>query len=99
MHVRSPRLALAHAGHARRPPSPRAAAADDDAATAGSETPQRAPERSAMEPSESTEATADEPFGPGCASVPADGAGSFDGMADRRRSPPPRATTRCSRRS
>ncbi|MGW8886925.1 fasciclin domain-containing protein [Streptomyces sp. NPDC055749] len=29
----------------------------------------------------SATANTDEPFGPGCASVPADGAGSFDGMA------------------
>ncbi|MGW5070392.1 fasciclin domain-containing protein, partial [Streptomyces cyaneofuscatus] len=28
--------------------------------------------------------TTDKPFGPGCASVPQDGAGSFDGMATRR---------------
>lgn len=33
-------------------------------------------------PAESTPATvAEKPFGPGCASVPADGAGSFDGMS------------------
>ena len=31
--------------------------------------------------SESTEMTGDQPFGPGCADVPAEGAGSFDGMA------------------
>lgn len=37
---------------------------------------------SAPETSESTEAmTMSEPFGPGCSAVPADGAGSFDGMA------------------
>ncbi|MFI6421977.1 fasciclin domain-containing protein [Streptomyces sp. NPDC050842] len=37
----------------------------------------------AAAPSQSTPATAtaDGPFGPGCASVPAEGAGSFDGMA------------------
>lgn len=38
---------------------------------------------SAPETSESTEAqsASTEPFGPGCSAVPADGAGSFDGMA------------------
>ncbi|MGW6391038.1 fasciclin domain-containing protein [Streptomyces sp. NPDC055103] len=38
----------------------------------------------AAAPSQSTAAaaTADGPFGPGCASVPKEGAGSFDGMAD-----------------
>ncbi|MEV6247490.1 fasciclin domain-containing protein [Streptomyces sp. NPDC051742] len=32
-------------------------------------------------PTTGTDAAADGPFGPGCASVPKDGAGSFDGMA------------------
>ena len=61
-------------------PALAACGGDDDAATAGSDSSSSAPESSPME-SESTEMTSDEPFGPGCADVPADGAGSFDGMA------------------
>ncbi|GAA2980379.1 fasciclin domain-containing protein [Streptomyces fulvorobeus] len=41
------------------------------------------PSAASSEPAAAPEKTADmdKPFGPGCASVPADGAGSFDGMA------------------
>ena len=82
MHVRSPRsIALAAAGLMLAVPALAACGGDDDAAaTAGSDSSSSAPESSPME-SESTEMTGDEPFGPGCADVPADGAGSFDGMA------------------
>ena len=52
----------------------------DDTATAETETPSSAPSTAEMEPSPSAAAMS-EPFGPGCASVPADGAGSFQGMA------------------
>ncbi|ORT56797.1 fasciclin domain-containing protein [Streptomyces sp. CB03238] len=50
----------------------------DDSADSTSDTPATA----ASTPSETEEnVTADGPFGPACASVPKDGAGSFDGMA------------------
>ena len=52
----------------------------DDTATAETETPSSAPSTAEMEASPSA-AAMDAPFGPGCASVPADGAGSFEGMA------------------
>ena len=52
----------------------------DDTATAETETPSSAPSTAEMESSPSAAAMS-EPFGPGCASVPADGAGSFEGMA------------------
>ena len=81
MHVRSPRsIALAAAGLMLAVPALAACGGDDDASTAGSDSSSSAPESSPME-SESTEMTSDEPFGPGCADVPAEGAGSFDGMA------------------
>jgi len=81
MHVRSPRtIALAAAGLMLAVPALAACSGDSDAATTGSDSSSSAPESSPME-SESTEMTGDEPFGPGCADVPADGAGSFDGMA------------------
>ena len=56
-----------------------ACSSDEDTTTAGSDTSSSAPESSAA-PSEDA-MMASEPFGPGCASVPTDGAGSFDGMA------------------
>jgi uncharacterized surface protein with fasciclin (FAS1) repeats len=82
MHVRSPRsIALTAAGLMLAVPALAACGGDDDAASAaGSDSSSSAPESSPME-SESTEMTGDEPFGPGCADVPADGAGSFAGMA------------------
>jgi uncharacterized surface protein with fasciclin (FAS1) repeats len=52
----------------------------DDTATADTERPSSEPSATEMaEPSEA--AMADAPFGPGCASVPATGDGSFEGMA------------------
>lgn len=59
---------------------PLAACGGDDDTTAGTTAESSsAPETSESSPAE--DMTAAEPFGPGCASVPADGAGSFDGMA------------------
>jgi uncharacterized surface protein with fasciclin (FAS1) repeats len=81
MKVRSHRkVALAAAGLMLAVPALAACGGDSDAATSGSDSSSSAPESSPME-SESTEMTGDQPFGPGCADVPADGAGSFDGMA------------------
>lgn len=51
----------------------------DDTATADTETPSSAP--STAETQASPSAAMDAPFGPGCASVPASGDGSFEGMA------------------
>jgi len=56
-----------------------ACSADDastETSTGGSSSSAPAPETG-----ESMEATASAPFGPGCEAVPAEGAGSFDGMA------------------
>jgi uncharacterized surface protein with fasciclin (FAS1) repeats len=52
----------------------------DDTATTDAEAPSSTPSSSATEASPSAAAMA-APFGPGCASVPATGAGSFQGMA------------------
>ena len=52
----------------------------DDTATADTETPSSAPSATETEASPSAAAMT-EPFGPGCESVPATGAGSFEGMA------------------
>ncbi len=58
---------------------------DDDTTTAAPATPETSESTEAMESSPSAEpsmaAAMGEPFGPGCAAVPADGAGSFSGMA------------------
>jgi len=61
---------------------PLAACSNDETATAdaGSGSASSAPESSSAAPSEDA-MTASEPFGAGCAAVPEDGAGSFDGMA------------------
>ncbi len=57
----------------------------DDTATADAETPSSTPSSAEMEPTPSASAMGDAmaaaPFGPGCASVPATGDGSFEGMA------------------
>ena len=58
----------------------------DDTATADADTPSSTPSAAEMEPSPSASAmdgamATGEPFGPGCASVPAEGDGSFEGMA------------------
>ncbi len=82
MKVRSHRkVALAAAGLMLAAPALVACSGDSDATTtAGSDSSSSAPESSPTE-SENTEMMGAEPFGPGCADVPADGAGSFDGMA------------------
>jgi uncharacterized surface protein with fasciclin (FAS1) repeats len=82
MKVRSHRkVALAAAGLMLAAPALVACSSDSDATTtAGSDSSSSAPESSPTE-SENTEMMGAEPFGPGCADVPADGAGSFDGMA------------------
>ena len=54
---------------------------DTETATGTDETSEAAPEEPAEEPAETEEASAaDQTFGEGCAAVPTDGAGSFDGM-------------------
>ena len=57
----------------------------DDTATADTDTPSSTPSSAETEPSPSASAMdgamAAAPFGPGCASVPATGDGSFEGMA------------------
>ncbi len=58
----------------------------DDTASAETDTPSSTPSAAQMEPSPSASAMDDAmamgaPFGPGCASVPAEGDGSFEGMA------------------
>ena len=51
--------------------------------SADSAEPSAAADSGSMESSESSAAPmSDEPFGPGCSAVPADGEGSFDGMTD-----------------
>ncbi len=81
MHHRNRRIALAAAGLMLAVPALAACSSDDDAATTtGSSSSSSAPESSA--PETSTAPASDGPFGPGCAAVPADGAGSFDGMAE-----------------
>ena len=82
MKIRSNRsVALAAAGVLLAVPL--AACGGDDETTAGTDdTTSSAPETSPSEEEETTEAPmATEPFGPGCAAVPTEGAGSFDGMA------------------
>ncbi len=54
---------------------------DTDTAAADSDTPSTAPSSAAPMMSPDAMAAMDAPFGPGCAGVPATGAGSFDGMA------------------
>ncbi len=80
MKVRSRKVAIAAAALMLAAPALAACGGDSDAASTGSDSSSSAPESTPME-SDSTEMTADEPFGPGCADVPASGAGSFDGMA------------------
>lgn len=53
---------------------------DEDTASSA-ESPMSEPSSSAPMTSPSAAAASDMPFGPGCASVPATGAGSFDGMS------------------
>lgn len=78
MKIRNSRtIALAAAGVALA--LPLAACSSNDASTADTGSSSSAPETSESSPAQDTSVAA--PFGPGCAAVPADGAGSFDGMA------------------
>ena len=81
MKIRSNRsIALAAAGVMLA--LPLAACSSDEDATAGTESSSSsAPEPSATESETPDAMAASEPFGAGCAAVPADGAGSFSGMA------------------
>ncbi len=54
---------------------------ENDATTADAEPPASTPSSPAAEASPTAAAAMDAPFGAGCASVPATGAGSFEGMA------------------
>ncbi|MGX1881996.1 fasciclin domain-containing protein [Streptomyces sp. NPDC055287] len=78
--ARFQRIAVVVAGAALLPLSLTACSSDDgkDSSAAGGPT---AEQESSEAATGSRAATTDEPFGPGCASVPKDGAGSFDGMA------------------
>jgi uncharacterized surface protein with fasciclin (FAS1) repeats len=60
---------------------PLAACGGDDDATAGTSTDTSSSAPAEEESTPAEDMSAAEPFGEGCAAVPADGAGSFDGMA------------------
>ncbi|MFF1509776.1 fasciclin domain-containing protein [Streptomyces sp. NPDC058326] len=82
--MNAPRLRRAAVAVAAAAALPFALAACSDSGSgtrteAGSPASATAPSENA--PSTGTDAAADGPFGPACASVPEDGAGSFDGMA------------------
>ncbi|QNE78338.1 fasciclin domain-containing protein [Streptomyces finlayi] len=77
--LRFRRAAIAVSAAAVLPLALSACSSDTKDSAAGS-TPSAASSEPAA-PAEEATADTDKPFGPGCASVPADGAGSFDGMA------------------
>lgn len=77
--LRFRRAAVAVSAAAVLPLALTACSSDDTKDSAAGSTPSAASSEPAA-PAEKT-ADTDKPFGPGCASVPADGAGSFDGMA------------------
>ncbi|MFJ5264770.1 fasciclin domain-containing protein [Streptomyces sp. NPDC088387] len=83
--TRTRRIAVAVAVAAVLPLSLSACSSDDssDSASSDSSTKESAPASPADEGMDSPAAgsSTDGPFGPGCATVPKDGAGSFDGMA------------------
>ena len=84
MRIRTNRsVALAAAGAMLALPVLAACSNDADVAetTGGGATTSSSPPEVTSSSPEETEATTSEAFGPGCAAVPADGAGSFDGMA------------------
>ncbi|MGI8456529.1 MAG: fasciclin domain-containing protein [Propionibacteriaceae bacterium] len=58
-----------------------APAAQPSASAASSSAPMESPSMSPSESASASASSADAPFGPGCASVPASGKGSFDGMS------------------
>ncbi|CAM5695884.1 Fasciclin domain-containing protein OS=Streptomyces alboniger OX=132473 GN=CP975_34670 PE=4 SV=1 [Streptomyces alboniger] len=76
------RTALAVASVALLPLSLTACSDDGkDSGSAGSSTSSAAEDKATESPADDTAAMT-EPFGPGCSSVPKDGKGSFDGMAE-----------------
>ncbi|HET6856681.1 MAG TPA: fasciclin domain-containing protein [Streptomyces sp.] len=77
--TRFQRIAVAIVGAAVLPLSLTACSSDDGKDTKADSTPTAAEEKST--PPADDAAMTDKPFGPACAGVPADGAGSFDGMA------------------
>ncbi|MDJ0464001.1 fasciclin domain-containing protein [Streptomyces sp. H27-C3] len=77
--LRIRRAAIAVAAAAVLPLSLTACSSDDSSDTKADSTPTAAEEKSTP-PADDASMT-DKPFGPACAGVPADGAGSFDGMA------------------
>ncbi|GGW90715.1 fasciclin domain-containing protein [Streptomyces chryseus] len=83
MTTRLQRLAVVVAGAALLPLSLTACSGGDgdDSGAAGSPTAAQESSGSSEATGGDQAATTDKPFGPGCASVPKDGAGSFDGMA------------------
>uniref|UniRef100_A0AAU3H6N5 Fasciclin domain-containing protein n=1 Tax=Streptomyces sp. NBC_01401 TaxID=2903854 RepID=A0AAU3H6N5_9ACTN len=72
------RIAVAASAAAMLPLALTACSSDSDTSASGSDS--GADKASSSAPAEDTQPM-DEPFGPGCATVPKEGAGSFDGMA------------------
>ncbi|MFD4572735.1 fasciclin domain-containing protein [Streptomyces sp. NPDC058417] len=85
MNTRMRRLALAVSAAAVLPLALSACSSDDSGDSAKSDSAKTSaaatPTDDAMAGSDGDAAAADAPFGPACAGVPKDGAGSFDGMA------------------
>ncbi|MGW0562442.1 fasciclin domain-containing protein, partial [Streptomyces sp. NPDC003016] len=77
------RIAVVVAGAALLPLSLTACSSDDgkDSDAAATSAAEQKSSDSPDSATSSNASTMDKPFGPGCASVPEDGAGSFDGMA------------------
>ncbi|MEV8568742.1 fasciclin domain-containing protein [Streptomyces sp. NPDC051322] len=75
--TRSPRLAVAVVGAVVLPLALAACSNDSSKSDSAKSTPAAAPGKSKTTNAMDTS----KPFGPGCAAVPKDGAGSFDGMA------------------
>ncbi|WNO73675.1 MULTISPECIES: fasciclin domain-containing protein [unclassified Streptomyces] len=78
--LRFRRAAVAVAAAAALPLTLTACGGDDSSGSASDKASTAAPSTEKSMPADDA-ATADGPFGPACASVPKDGAGSFDGMA------------------
>ncbi|MGG5257699.1 fasciclin domain-containing protein [Phycicoccus avicenniae] len=77
--MRSTRLTVAALALAL--PLTLAACGSDDTTSASGSSDTTTSAAPSASPSESMSSSMDKPFGPACAGVPADGAGSFDGMA------------------
>ncbi|MGW1141926.1 fasciclin domain-containing protein [Streptomyces zhihengii] len=75
------RAAVAVAAAAVLPLALTACGSDGSSSDSASDTASSAPAEDKASPSMDASAATDAPFGPACASVPKDGAGSFDGMA------------------